>query len=145
MATPNFEWTQPLGGAKIIWRPLKVGDHIDLESNYSRSDTVHLKRFAELAARIISVDGKTKAELQKDDLGIIREWEDYDLAEFQNEISSREIARAVALSPQRPGGVVSALEQSVAKLQHGLNELSSLLTATIQKAKETEQKLGPLK
>lgn len=144
MASQQFDWTQPIGGQKVTWRPLKVGDHIDLEANYGRSDVAHMKKYATLAARIISIDGKPKSELGGD-LVNLREWEDYDLAEFNAEIESREIARAVALAPQRPGGVVSSLEQAVNKLQMTLNEAAVALNAVVMKAKEAEQKLGPLK
>src|SRR6185369_12363337 len=109
MATQQqFEWVQPIGGQKIVWRPLKVGDHIDLEANYGRSDTAHLKRFATIAARLVSVDGKAKHEFSGD-LANLRDWEDYDLMAFNDEIETRELARAVALAPQRPGGVVMTL------------------------------------
>jgi len=144
--TPQqFEWTQPIGGQKIVWRPLKVGDHIDLDGNYGRSDMAHLKRYATLAARIVSVDGTPKAQLQKDDVGIVREWDEHDLIAFNEEVESRELARSVALAPQRPGGVVSSLEQAVNKAQVAATELAMALTAVLQKAKEAEQKLGPLK
>lgn len=143
MAT-EFIWTAPMGGQKIVWRPLKVGDHIDLDANYGSSNMIHLKRYAELAIRVVSIDGILKAQLQKDDVGIIRDWEDFDLVAFQEEISSRELARSVALSPQRPGGVVASLEQVVSKIQVAATELGIAITAVVQKAKEAEQKLGPL-
>jgi hypothetical protein len=144
MATQQFEWVQPIGGQKIIWRPLRVGDHIDLDANYGRSDMAHLKKYATLAARIISVDGKAKQEFGGD-LVNLREWEDYDLIAFNEEIESRELARSVALAPQRPGGVVMSLEQAVTKAQMAANELGQALTAVLERAKEAEQKLGPLK
>jgi hypothetical protein len=144
MATQEFPWVQPIGGQKIVWRPLKVGDHIDLDANYGRSDMAHLKRYATLAARIISVDGKAKQEFSGD-LVNLREWEDYDLIAFNEEIESRELARSVALAPQRPGGVVMSLEQAVTKAQMAANELGQALTAVLERAKEAEQKLGPLK
>lgn len=144
MATQQYEWTQPIGGQKVVWRPLKVGDHIDLDANYSRSDSTHLKKYATLAARIVSIDGQDKAKFSSD-LANLREWDEYDLIAFNEEVESRELARSVALSPQRPGGVVASLEQSIAKVQASANELALALTATLQKAKEVEQKLGPLR
>lgn len=140
----EFVWTAPMGGQKVTWRPLKVGDHIDLDTNYAASNMIHLKRYVEFAVRIVSIDGMTKAQLNKDDVGLIRDWEDFDLVAFQEEIASRELARSVALSPQRPGGAVAALEQGVNKAQVALSELAGLITVVVQKAKEAEQKLGPL-
>jgi hypothetical protein len=128
-----------MGGQKVVWRPLKVGDHIDIDANYGASNMIHLKRYAELASRIVSVDGQTKAQLNKGDVDLVREWEDYDLVAFQEEIVSRELARSVALAPQRPGGAVAALEQVVSKIQVAATELGVALTAVIQKAKEAEQ------
>jgi hypothetical protein len=145
MATQQqFEWTQPIGGQKIVWRPLKVGDHIDLDANYGRSDMAHLKRYATLAARLVSVDGKQKHEFSGD-LANLRDWEDYDLIAFNDEIETRELARSVALAPQRPGGAVMSLQQAVDKVQAVANELGQALTAVLERAKEAEQKLGPLK
>jgi hypothetical protein len=144
MATQQFEWVQPIGGQKIVWRPLRVGDHIDLDANYGRSDMAHLKKYATLGARIISVDGKPKQDFGGD-LVNLREWEDFDLIAFNEEIESRELARSVALAPQRPGGVVMSLEQAVSKAQMAANELGHALTAVLERAKEAEQKLGPLK
>jgi hypothetical protein len=140
-----FEWIAPVGGQKVIWRPLKVGDHIDLDANYGTSSMAHLKKYATLEARIISVDGTEKKMMNKSDCGIVREWDEYDFIAFNDEVESRELARAVSLAPQRPGGVVAALEQSVNKVQLALNELASVLIQVPQKAKEAEQKLGPLK
>lgn len=139
-----FEWTQPIGGQKIVWRPLKVGDHIDLDANYGRSDMAHLKRYATLAARVVSVDGQEKAKFQNDLLNF-RDWDEYDLIAFGEEVDSRENARAAALAPQRPGGVVQSLEQAVIKAQVAANDLGMALAAVVAKAKEAEQKLGPLK
>lgn len=140
-----FEWTQPVGGKVVVWRPLKVGDHIDIEANYNRSDMVHLKPWVTMAARIISIDGIEKAKLGKDDLGLVRDWDEYDFISFKEEIDSRELARSVSLAPQRQGGAVVGLEQAVTKVQAAANELGMALAAVVQKAKEAEQKLGPLK
>lgn len=144
LATQQFEWTQPIGGQKIIWRPLKVGDHIDLDANYSASSTEHLKKYVKLASRIISIDGVEKAKLGGDLLNL-REWDEYDLMTFNEEVDSREIARAVALSPQRASGAVVALETAVNKAQLALEEVAKALTVVVQTAKEVEQKTGPLK
>lgn len=140
----QFEWTQPVGGQKIVWRPLKVGDHIDIDGNYSRADMAHQKKYVMLEARIISVDGTPKAQLNKSDCGIVRDWDEYDLIAFNDEVESRELARVVALAPQRPGGAVATLEQAVNKAQAAANDLAQALTAVLQRAREAEQKLGPL-
>ena len=141
----QFEWTLPVSGQKIVWRPLKIGDHMDLDANYGASNMAHLKRYAQVSSRIISIDGKTKNEMSKDDLAIVKDWDEYDFIAFHEEVESRELARQVALAPQRPGGVVQTLEQAVTKVQQVLGELGPALTIALQKFKEAEQKTGPLK
>lgn len=138
-----FEWKQPIGGKVINWRPLKVGDHIDIDANYSRADVAHMKRFVTLAARILKVGDKEKREFAGD-LADLRDWDEYDLIAFSDEVESRELARSVALAPQRQGGAVASLEQAVAKAQAALTESARALQEVVQKAKEAEQKLGPL-
>jgi hypothetical protein len=145
LSSQQFEWTQPIGGQKIVWRPLKVGDHIDLDTNYASSSMAALKPYATLAVRIISVDGIEKAKLPGGDLVNVREWDEHDFIAFKDEIETRELARSVALAPQRPGGVVTSLEQAVNKAQLAATELAQSLNIVLQKAKEAEQKLGPLK
>jgi len=140
----TFPWTLPIGGQKIEWRPLKIDDHINLDLNYSASNMAPLRRYATVAARIVSIDGKPKNELAKDDIGIVKEWDELDFISFHEEIESRELARQVALAPKRPGGVVQTLEQAVTKVQQVLGELGPALTVALQKFKEAEQKTGPL-
>lgn len=135
----TFEWKQPIGGKTVLWRPLKVGDHMDLDANYARADVAHLRRFAAIAARITKIGDKEGVQVND-----LRDWEEYDLVAFQDEFESRELARAVSLSPQRIGGSVVQLEQSIASAQLELGKVAQILQQVLQSAKQVEQKTGPL-
>ncbi len=122
-----------------MWRPLKVGDHMDLDANYGRSDVAHMRKYAELAMRVLKIDDKENIQVTN-----LREWDEYDLLEFKAEVDSRELARAVSMSPQRGGGAISLLEQAVEAAQLDLQKVAHSLTRVVQAAKEAEQKTGPL-
>ncbi len=134
-----FEWKMPIGGKVVMWRPLKVGDHMDLDANYGRSDIAHMRKYAELAMRVLKIGDKDNVQVTD-----LRDWDEYDLLEFKSEVDSRELARAVSMSPQRGGGAVSLLEQAVEAAQLDLQKVASSLQRVVQAAKEAEQKTGPL-
>lgn len=75
MQPQPYNWTSPIGGKTIKWQPLKVGDRMSLDANYSRPDTVWRRKYAEYALRIIScagVEGKFQIEN-------FQEWDEFDL------------------------------------------------------------------
>jgi hypothetical protein len=135
----TFEWVQPIGGKKITWRPLTMGDHLNLDALY-RGTTDYQKPYALMAARITRLDDKTDVSLKD-----IYDWDEYDFISFREEVESRELARMVALAPQRPGGVVTTLEQAVNEAQVALGKIAQAISTVLERAKEAEQKLGPLR
>lgn len=110
-ASTKFTWTQPVGGKVVIWRPLKMGDHIDLDANYGKQSTAHLKKYAEYALRIIQCGDPNPRGFDVQDF---REWDEEDYARFIEEVATQEAVRANALSAQRPGSPVAKLDEAAA-------------------------------
>lgn len=140
MSPRPFTWTQPMGGKKVIWRPLKVGDRMDLDANYSRSDIAYQRKYAEYAMRIVSCEG-VDGKFQIDNF---RDWEDYDLEALAEEVVTQETLRANALATSRPGSPVERLEAAIGAAQIAANKLGEELRNVLAAAKTTERNLGPL-
>lgn len=135
-----FNWKQPMGGKPVTWRPLKVGDRMDLDANFSRSDVVYQKKYAEYALRIVTCEGVV-GKFQIDNF---RDWEDYDLEAFAEEVQMQETLRANALSATRPGSATERLEQAINVAQVQLAKAGQELTNVLAAAKNVERNNGPL-
>lgn len=135
-----FDWTQPIGGKAIKWLPLKVGDRMSLDANYSRADVAWRRKYAEYAMRIVScvgIAGKFQIENFND-------WDEYDLEAFAEEVATQEVLRANALSGTRPGSPVERLEASINAAQVAVNKLAAELQNVLAVAKMSERNAGPL-
>ncbi len=138
----KFEWKQKVGGKKVAWRPLRVGDQMDLDANYGRAERAHLRKYASYAKRIISIEGMAPGQMpQVEDL---RDWDEYDLEAFAEEVAMREMARAHSLSSQQPGSPLPRLEEAIEAAQLAAARLGEDLKNVLVAAKATEQQLGPL-
>lgn len=135
-----FAWKQPMGGKAITWRSLKVGDRMDLDANYSASHTISRKKYAEYALRIVTCEGVNE-KFQVDDF---REWDDYDLEAFAEEVVLQETIRANALSSQRPGSPVERVEQAINAAQVAASKMGLELTNVLAAIKSAERSIGPL-
>lgn len=138
-ANPNV-WVQPVGGKTVKWRFAKVSDGMDLDANYGRSDRAHLRKYAQFAMRIVSFEGKVEPFQVND----FRDWEEYDLEQFAEEVATKEMARAAALSQQKAGSPIPNLERAIEAAQVAANNLATELRNVLMAAKATEQQLGPL-
>lgn len=138
----TFTWKLPIGGKSLTWKPLTMGDVMDLDANYSRSDTVHRRKYAEAALRIISFEGMQDGKtFQIEDF---RSWDGLDYDAFLDEVATQELLRASKLSGERPGNPVQKLERAIERAQAAANELGNCLREVLLSAKATENLLGPL-
>src|SRR5678816_4101521 len=133
-----MEWTQPIGGKKVEWRPLTVGDNMDLDGNYQRSDIAFQRKYAQYAMRITSFDGKPNFQIAD-----LRSWDEYDLEAFAEEVVLREQLRASTLSGTRDGSAVQRLEAAVNGAQAAATKLGACLASVLAAAEAAEQN-GPL-
>lgn len=140
MQIQPFSWVTPIGWKKITWLPLKVGDRMDLDANYSRSDVAWRKKYAEYAMRIVSCEG-VSGKFQTEDF---KEWDEFDLEAFAEEVATQEILRANSLSNQRPGSPVERLEQAINAAQIAANKMGAELQNVLAVAKMAERNAGPL-
>jgi hypothetical protein len=116
---------------------------MDLEANYSRSDVVHQRRFAEMALRVVSFEGMPDG--QKFQIENFRSWDGFDYDSFCDEVTTQELLRASKLSGERPGSPVQRLERAIEQAQGAANSLGTALREVLLSAKATENMLGPLK
>lgn len=142
MTETKFEWTLPMSGKKVAWRPLRVGDQMDLDANYGAAQRAHLKKYAAYAMRLVTIEGLAPGD--KPQVEHLRDWDEYDLEAFAEEVAMREMARANALSAQRPGTPIPRLEQAIESAQLTLNKVAEALKDVLIAAKSAEQSLGPL-
>jgi hypothetical protein len=140
-SVPKFTWTQPVGGKVVVWRPLKMGDHIDLDANYGKTNVAHLKKYAQYALRILQVGDASPRQFDVNDF---REWDEYDFDQFVEEVATQEAVRANALSSTRPGSPVKVLDEAITQAQIDLNKVAESLRNVLASAKALEQKTGPL-
>lgn len=130
----TFSWTQPVDGKVVEWRPLTVGDNMDLDANYQQVQIAHLKKYAQYAMRVVNFDGKPGFQVND-----FRTWDAYDLEAFAEEVVMREQLRASALTGQRNGSAVQRLEASINKAQAAATELGQALADVLASAKAAEQ------
>lgn len=138
----TYIWKQPIGGKAITWKPVSMGDIMDLEANYSRSDIAHQRKYAETALRIVSIEGMPDG--QKFQIQDFRSWDPLDFEAFLDEVSTQELLRASKLSGERPGNPVQKLERAIEAAQAAANNLGGALREVLLSAKATENLLGPL-
>ena len=131
-----------MSGKKVTWRALRVGDQMDLDANYGAANRAHLKKYAAYAMRLVTIEGLTPGE--KPQVEHLREWDEYDLEAFAEEVAMREMARANALSSKRDGSAVQRLEQSIETAQLSLAKAAEDLKSVLIAAKSVEQHHGPL-
>ena len=77
-----YEWTQPIGKKVIKWRPLTVGDEMDVQATYRLAENQHLQPYELLRRRILTVSGEEK----KCEMGDFRQWDALDLDLFAEEV-----------------------------------------------------------
>lgn len=134
----EFTWTQPVGGKVINWKPLTVGQEIDIEAHHNRPDTAHLRPYVVIQRRITGYDGKPVCTL--DDL---RSWDVIDLQEFIAEIERKEAERRAAFARKVADASPSpalALEAALADLNASVLHFSSAAQRVLASVKDA----GPL-
>jgi hypothetical protein len=116
MATP-FEFKQPVGGKKISWKPLSVGQEIDIEAGYAAPAAKHLIKYMLLVSRVTAVDGVAVSPKLSD----LREWDSYDLECFVQDVEEREFERKMAFKKD-----VNA-DQSLADLEKAIETFATTI------------------
>ncbi len=89
----EYAWRKPLGGEQLTWKPLTVGQEIEIEAQHQRADVAHLRKYEVVRRRILSYGDQGKV-CTLDDL---KAWDPLDLEAFITEIESKDALRRAAL------------------------------------------------
>lgn len=133
-----FDYTLPVSGIAMQWKPLKVGTEMDIRAAYKSEAQKHLLHYMLLAARISRYGEKDRC-----DLSDVREWDALDLEAFTDEVTLREEERRAAFAAKRSNGSpIQDLEAAYAQASVALNGLNIALGAVMSCAKAAQP--GPL-
>lgn len=138
----QYEWTQPIGGRKIIWRPLTIGQELDIVAGNSREERKHLIPAMMLGARVVMCGEDKGLPYSK-----LRDWDDIDFAEFAEEVSRVELLRREACRKNQPNAItpVAQLEAAVQDFQIYMDKAVTAIKNIVDYAKTVEaQQSGPL-
>jgi hypothetical protein len=137
-----YEWKQPVGGKAILWRPLKVGQELDIAAANRRPEQQHLVSALVLAARIVKY-----GDAERCSLADVRDWDEYDFEAFVEETNLVESQRRAALRKGRMDQApIEALEAAVEQANAAANAFNVALRAVLDHAKACEAaQSGPLK
>lgn len=135
-----FEWTQPVGRKSLKWKPLTLGQEMDIISTNRQPAQQHLVPPMLVLARIVEYDGKTRSAASAPlSLQELRDWDAEDYRELLEHIDMKENERRVSLRKQQPGaGPVAALEAAIDEAQAAANRLSAALSQVLEQAKAHE-------
>ena len=114
MSRPTYTFTRPTDGKAFPWKPLTVGDEMDIQASYRREEAQHLTQYALFAARL-GLPGPND----------LREWETVDLLALINHVSETEAGRAAALT--KPSG--SAADTLDALLKDAIDKHGAFVAA----------------
>lgn len=129
---PSYEFVQPAGGRVIVWKPLTTAQNLQILAVYRNEANRHLQPYAQLAARIVTIDGSKKdGGYGPNDFG---EWEQFDTDAFADEVAIKEAERIASLSRKKPDDVRHALDAaadeamaSLARLQGAIAQVRTLV------------------
>lgn len=143
MATQQtWTWKQPIGGKTITWKPITVGDEMDIDAAYRHDNNRHLNKYMRLAVRITALDGAAK----RVELHDIRNWDSFDLDSFYEEVQLQEAKRAASLGKAdqaNPATMYRAaaarVEVAMAEMAGALRDAGSAVEAAMSRPTETPQ------
>ncbi len=135
---PEFNWTQPVGGKALTWRPLTVGDEIDVQMECARPETAPLRPYEVLRRRITSFEGRPVCTLAE-----LKQWDTIDVEAFLEEVERTETMRRAAVLSKAAGdapGSLVELEASLMEMRSAAAQFSQAADKALAKLKAA----GPL-
>lgn len=139
--TTFYEFTLPVSGKIITWKPLTVGRSLDVTAAHRQESMRHLLGPAMLMARIIGYDGKehqpTMAEM--------RDMDEFDLEAFSEEVDQKESARKATFRKERLGfDPAAVVDKAVEVAQQATVQLGLALKALLEARQVEDMNSGPL-
>ncbi len=134
-----FNWTQPVGQKAVTWRPLGVGEEMDIEASFRREEQRHLRKYEMLRRRIIKYGDDTKCPSED-----FRKWDSLDLEMFAEDVATQEAVRRATLTKKAAGTALEDLQSAVASVQVSMDSLMGALEGAIGAARVAGASSGPL-
>lgn len=129
-----FTWRQPIGGKEVRWKPLTLGQEMDVEANFRRDELRHLMKYETLRLRIIGFGDADHCSMQE-----FRLWDSSDVEEFVREVEGRELARRAAFRKERAAkGFTAQFETLCDDLKITSKKLNELADDMLAIAKNEE-------
>ncbi len=134
-----FNWTQPIGKKSITWKPLTIGDEMDIEANFSRPESKHLQKYESLRRRII-----TFGDAPSCGPGEFRVWDSRDVGMFAEEVERKESMRGAAFDRSPTGDTFERLKRITTDLDDAFGRLKALTSELMYSLPQVESSDLPL-
>lgn len=136
---PEYEFTLPICGKSITWRPLSIGASLDIGAQYKNNEA--MLGPALVMRRIVRYDGK-EGQPQPTEW---RNWDELDYGAFVDFVNEQEAARAASFRKKRAGENPAAqLEAAISDAQTALGQVGRCLQAVLELHKVAEASRDPL-
>jgi hypothetical protein len=139
--TSFYEFTLPVSGKKLTWKPLTMGRSLDITASHQLPNLRYLVPVAMLSARIIGVDGKEGQPTMNE----MRELDEFDMEAFSDEVEQKEAARKALFRKERLGvDAFSTVDKAIEDAQTAASALGMALKMLSEARQLAEQSNVPL-
>lgn len=130
-----FEFELPVARKKVVWKPLDVGQQLQLAASYQGNQQV-MRSAAMLADRIIQFgDQPSLPGTKACPFPVIQTWDEIDYNEFSDHVEREEAKRYAAYKKKESPST------AMAKAQDAVNKAGESLIAAIKSMNEAMQEL----
>lgn len=140
----DYEFTLPVCGKVITWRPYPVGTYLDFVAAHNKEHNRHMLGPNLLVERIVTFDGKPRSQQIVD----IRSWDEIDYQAFSEHVDLIDMQRRAAHAKDKPGmPIVQRLENAVVRLQAANSEFAQVVNEIRLEAHalaQAQEQAGPL-
>lgn len=136
-----YPFKLPQSGKELTWRPLTVGQQLDI-ANANRLDAQKMYlQPSLLAAKIVSYDGRQSCSLAE-----IKSWSEIDYNALQEEIENKESAERLAFKKKLPGDTAysALLDAKLAEFRTALMVVDKTMTEALDIVRASEATASPL-
>lgn len=109
----EYSWRKPLGGEQLTWKPLTVGQEIEIEAQHQTPANAHLRKYEVIRRRIVSYGDQGKVCTLED----LKSWDPLDLEAFVEEVETKDAERRAALFKRNAGAPSPIVELEAALLE----------------------------
>ncbi len=137
----EYEFTLPVCGKKLFWKPLSVQKALDIPAANRHPESQHLIGTSLLIARIVKFENQPGAPAMSE----WGSWDEFDLEAFGEEVSKVEEARKAMFRKERMGSQPRAALRKQMEDAHALMTRLSAALKHLDEAITAEELASPLK